>query len=86
MSEFPKMMYKYPGTVQLQDGAYAHVIVENAEGEAEAAEAGYFRTMPEARTAYETGLRVASEAANKQADDKGGNPSDIKGNKSGGWK
>lgn len=49
MSSYPKMLYRYPGPVQLEDGAYATLIVQDAQEHADAI--GWFESWPAARAA-----------------------------------
>lgn len=47
--DYPKMLYRYPGDVQLQDGNYGTLIVENEAEETQAIADGWFSTMVEAK-------------------------------------
>jgi hypothetical protein len=55
-NEYPKMLYRYPAqqgdqVQQLQDGAYAVAIAEDAEDHKAGLEQGWFETSPEAKAA-----------------------------------
>lgn len=52
-NEFPKMLFRFPGSEPLQDGGYATHIVGSVDEEAEALEQGWFSTPAEARAAAE---------------------------------
>lgn len=51
MNEYPKMLYKYPGTVQLQDGCYGMLTVQDETEEHNAIDAGYSYSPATARAA-----------------------------------
>lgn len=53
------MVYQYPGDVQLQDGNYGTLIVNNEEEEEQAGKDGWFETMADAKAA---GSPAASKA------------------------
>ena len=50
-NEYPKMMYKYPCNVALQDGNYGTLAVKDEDEEAQAVRDGWFLTSPEAHKA-----------------------------------
>jgi hypothetical protein len=49
MAGYPKMLYRYPGPVQLEDGAYATLIVQDAQEHADAI--GWLESWTAARAA-----------------------------------
>lgn len=59
------MLYKYPGTVQLQDGTYSMVTVQNETEEHDAIDAGYSYSPATARASEveRTPLRPPSPEA-----------------------
>jgi hypothetical protein len=78
MDRFPKMLYRFPATsgdpVQLQDGIYNTLIVDDEVAHDNALEAGWHETPPDARQAHADALEQAqvdaklAEAGRKAAD------------------
>jgi hypothetical protein len=52
-NEYPKMLYKHGGEHEIQGGKFHIAIADDAEGEQEAIEQGWFLTTPEALQAFE---------------------------------
>lgn len=51
MFNYPKMLYRYPGNVELQDGNYGTLTVKDEAEETQAVSDGWFETMAEAKAA-----------------------------------
>lgn len=71
------MLYKYPGSVQLHDGNYDHVVVDDDQIDDHLAQ-GWHLTMGEARGEYETALAksMAPAPAEPQPEDQPEEPAD----------
>lgn len=52
-NEYPKMLYMQPGSIQMQDGLYGAIIINNKDEEKEALKSGWFLTMAAAKAAKE---------------------------------
>lgn len=52
-NEYPKMLYKHGGEHEIHGGKFHIAIADDAEGEQEAIEQGWFLTTPEALEAFE---------------------------------
>ena len=61
-NEYPKMLYKHGGEHEIHGGKFHIAIADDAEGEQEAIEQGWFLTTPEALEAP-----AAKQAAKKPA-------------------
>lgn len=48
-NEFPKMLYRFPGTEQFAEGNFATVVVVNEDEQAQAFKDGWFLSPPEAK-------------------------------------
>jgi len=58
MSEYPKMLYKWPGIEEIHGDKFDYTIVEDEEAEDVAKEDGWFLTTDEAK-----GKKEAEDAA-----------------------
>lgn len=74
-NEYPKMLYKHGGEHEIHGGKFHIAIADDAEGEQEAIEKGWFLTTPEALEAFEAEqaeLAAQPDPANAPAAKQGG--------------